>query len=552
MAIIDPTRLINWAPGVRGGIPASRTVLLNVKNAPYNAKGDGTTDDTTAIQNAINAASPGQVVYLPASTYIITSQLAISTPITLRGDGPTNTIINYNGSDSQIDLIYCYTSSSYGTPASIISGFTKGSTSLVLSDASSISVGTIAVIRQNNDPSLVNSTGADGLCSWCGYNQPTSTMTQLAKVTAKNGNTVTLERPFYYTFNASLNPTIQSLASQSGIGLEDFKIWRSNSAARSGHNIYFYNLNNSWIKNVASLMAGHRHVQMQNCYACEVRHCDCRDGWDHSSDHSYGIFLFEYNSENLIEDNIVYACRHSLIFEGGGSGNVFGYNFAAGGHDNPPNDDFLMGDSDCHGSHPYMNLWEGNITSKIAMDNTWGSSSHNTHFRCWVENFSENLRLPTYARWGCDIQQNAHYVNVVGCIIGHPGDTGVQFYPRNTGSDLCSYRLGCFSENTSDTLADPQVAATASLHGNYDFIGQSIIWDPSNSDHLLVSSLYLAQKPNWFGNLAWPPFDPANPTATASRTSIPAGYRYINGVEPPPAGGGNAPAPPQNLRVLAS
>lgn len=58
------------------GIP--HTDWINVKAAPYGAKGDGTTDDTTALQNAINAAAAGQVVYFPKGTYIISSTLTLS------------------------------------------------------------------------------------------------------------------------------------------------------------------------------------------------------------------------------------------------------------------------------------------------------------------------------------------------------------------------------------------------------------------------------------------------------------------------------------------
>lgn len=71
---------------------------LNVKSAAYGAKGDGSTDDTTAIQNAINAAisAGARVVYFPAGTYKISSVLTINTApnsITLLGDGPQASII---------------------------------------------------------------------------------------------------------------------------------------------------------------------------------------------------------------------------------------------------------------------------------------------------------------------------------------------------------------------------------------------------------------------------------------------------------------------------
>jgi len=44
----------------------------------YGAKGDGSTDDTTSIQNAINAASSGGIVFFPAGTYKVSSPININ------------------------------------------------------------------------------------------------------------------------------------------------------------------------------------------------------------------------------------------------------------------------------------------------------------------------------------------------------------------------------------------------------------------------------------------------------------------------------------------
>lgn len=63
--------------------------VYNVKSPTYGALGDGSHDDTVAIQAALNAANAagGGVVYLPAGQYKISAALTMYNRITLRGDG---------------------------------------------------------------------------------------------------------------------------------------------------------------------------------------------------------------------------------------------------------------------------------------------------------------------------------------------------------------------------------------------------------------------------------------------------------------------------------
>lgn|SRR5574341_498384 len=83
------------------------SILFNVKS--YGAKGDGTTDDTTAIQSAINAAQTngGGIVFFPEGIFKFSG---ISFPdsgiqIILKGSGNRNSILNYYGSNTAIDAI---------------------------------------------------------------------------------------------------------------------------------------------------------------------------------------------------------------------------------------------------------------------------------------------------------------------------------------------------------------------------------------------------------------------------------------------------------------
>lgn len=66
------------------------TAFISVKDPTYGAKGDGSTNDLTAIQNAINAAQTagGGIVLVPPGNYNVSGALAISTAgVTVMGIG---------------------------------------------------------------------------------------------------------------------------------------------------------------------------------------------------------------------------------------------------------------------------------------------------------------------------------------------------------------------------------------------------------------------------------------------------------------------------------
>lgn len=70
--------------------------IINVKNAPYNAQGDGVTDDSAAIQAAVNAASarPGSTVYFPIGTYFHSAAISVTNNrTTLRGQNRAQTTL---------------------------------------------------------------------------------------------------------------------------------------------------------------------------------------------------------------------------------------------------------------------------------------------------------------------------------------------------------------------------------------------------------------------------------------------------------------------------
>ena len=86
------------------------------------------------------------------------------------------------------------------------------------------------------------------------------------------------------------------------------------------------------------------------------------------------------------------------------------------------------------------------------------------------------------------------------------------------------------SQGTPGVTVDPQVAATAIRHGNFDYVTNSVVWDPANADHNLPASLYLTSKPAFFGSRTWPW---VNPTGTTKLYSLPARARFDAGAPSP-------------------
>lgn len=78
-------------------VAANAVTAVNVKNSPYNAAGDGATDDTAAIQAALTAAGASGVVYFPAGQYNVSATLTGYVNQQIIGAGANSTILYRTG-----------------------------------------------------------------------------------------------------------------------------------------------------------------------------------------------------------------------------------------------------------------------------------------------------------------------------------------------------------------------------------------------------------------------------------------------------------------------
>lgn len=98
-ALIGTAAVMSSKPAHAAG-SASTEGVFDVRDPAYGAIGDGSTDDTTAIQNAINAAAvSGGTVLLPVGTYRTTGTLSLprNPSVSIAGVHPERTTIQYEG-----------------------------------------------------------------------------------------------------------------------------------------------------------------------------------------------------------------------------------------------------------------------------------------------------------------------------------------------------------------------------------------------------------------------------------------------------------------------
>ncbi len=512
--------------------------------------------------------------------------------VVLRGQGPGNTIINYGDGANIISMGKTYESSSNVTMISVTNSPTKGTNQVTVSSASGISVGSYIVVTELNpsDPAdgnpLINTIGYTGSCSGCGNNLPNNLISQIEKVTAVNGNTLTVEIPLYFDYTNT--PTIFRLPNMiESVGLESLTV---RGTASSGTNLTYKNVNmqscsHCWVHNVeVDNVVDKSAIYLTDVYSSEISNNYLNnDLWtgsvnpsvgsyfavNHNSGADYSMLLEFRASNNLIQNNIIRKARHSTP-QSGCSGNVYGYNYEL---------DAYMGEyhnslpeTQAHAAHPFMNLWEGNVTPNWEFDFAHGSSSHNTMFRNYINMASTNpdTGAPmTGALIAINVAYYSNYENVIGNVFG-PYGSSCTATAYETDADAREvngviYQLGYYDSGGSaspNLTLSAKVGQTILRGGNWDCVTNSVVWNndvPSGSlvssyiaPQALPSSLYLTANPSWFGGAVWPPIDPV---ASTKVNEIPSEICYESG---PKNGATFAPSscyqpaqvlPPTNLVV---
>jgi len=514
--IISSDRITKWEGnvGVPGGIP-HRTEICNTSACNILFSGNVT---AATIQAALNSASSESVVRIPEGKWILNEAIYMVNNVTLRGAGPDKTTLAWTNSGyAHIEFKGV---GNYDPPnyiASWTGGYTKGSTELLLSNTSNLSPGKLMMLDQLDDNSTLVWNGGDEGGSFTPGGNDRHLM-QCVRVTAINGNQVSIDPPLYMNWDVNLSPRAWWwVNSISKAGIEDLKIDGGNHTTT--YNVNFEYAYACWLKNIESSSAVKSHT-----YTFRAKNIEIRDSYFHHTKNyasqSYGVD-FQYASACLAENNLFYSITTPMILGTGASGNVFGYNYAQ----NMRYDASANWLSECmcanHNPHGSMNLFEGNKGTSIYADNIHGSSSHITFLRNVATGWEPGRTSNAYP---IVIDAHNRYMNLVGNILGKAGfHTTYEWYEGiKPGQPI--YVLGYWNtaRNDDDTY-DPIVRGSLLRHGNFDYVNNSVIWDPNIVEERIPNSYYLSSKPAFFGGLDWPAI---GPDITGLVQKIPAQLRY--------------------------
>lgn len=568
-----------------GGIPERTTICASLSPA-----GAGK-DDTKVIQSAIDRCPVGQVVQLGSGTFIINGghYLLLNKGVTLRGEGPgRTTLAKTDGAKPFVAAVSAKPSPLIVVGPSIFSGNADpsgvaASTDLAadaVKSTNSVNVASTAgfsprqivlldeasgaswqpdaqgrgkiwaapdwrVVWKKHDPAIryvdgfepdayPTTPGSAG--SWFSrLDRPTSELKQIASI---SGSTITFTTPIHIAYRTSHAAQLSRYVSRHVVsaGVEDMTL-----AGGDAGNLRFQWAALSWAKNIESTQWHGEGVAISSSFRIELRDFYVHDGaWSQPGGGGYAISLAAGTAETLIENGIAVRANKVIVVRSAGAGSVVGYNYMDMSYINTQGYWIETGINASHmvGSHHV--LFEGNYSHNADSDSTHGNSIYHTFFR----NYLRGVRAPFANQAGgwiddasrsdsgprrcAGLMAYSYWMSFVGNVMGAPDQMDGWVYEGSfTGRKPAIWLLGW--DDVKPYPVDAKVKATTLRHGNFDYVTNSVSWDPSVPNRTLPDSLYLPGRPAFFDagrGYKWPWTDPLGETKVHT---LPAKARYDAG-----------------------
>lgn len=560
---------IDWTQtGIPGGIPSGSWTQ---SGSTITSTGS---DQSSQIQTALNGCGPNHYVLLASGTFVINTDVVVPSNCELRGSGANHTILSVNG--SSLTAPVCLGSCAYNTPGgsplatftTISSGATAGSTSITLASVTGVSTGTYLVIAETNNSAWVTNVGSEGTCTWCdGWTNGTQARGQIVEVEGVAGSVVTIS-PGLYTAYTQSPIAVPFTAEAKFAGARDLQVYSNNTGYTNA--FFMDRCAYCWFRGVESNYTDGNMLEMSWSYRSEVRDSYFSNAYQHGAGTDSDVFIDYKTSASQVVNNIIERGHNSIMLNWGAAGNVVAYNYTEGAYDaggsNWTYDGIVM-----HGAHPQFNLIEGNVSPRYNPDNIWGSSSHNTNFRNWLEGvvlvcnplattrtavtcgspavsfqvaYADAINaLSWYDNFVGDVTGSVRQQNALAYGSGTMTHLGVLVWPTSVvfDGDTTNMMFGYDAHADDGTTPGDNVNpyTTALIYNSYTFSTTAtncvLSGSSSTCSTSLPASFYLSSKPTWWTTgIPWPAIGPdvTGGTGPGGHTSLtasnPAQNCYLN------------------------
>jgi parallel beta-helix repeat protein len=252
----------------------------------FGAKGDGTTDDTIAIQNAIhylNGSSGGTLIF-PKGTYKVTSQLTLCGDLMI--DGCNSTL--YADPAPSITSIF-YTPENWGVTKSLTADGIQGNFTVSVTDTAGLAVGDYVIISEG---SIFGLHANEFLC-----------------IESLTANSVTFNSALTYHYSAASNASIYQMIPLQNLTIRDLIIEYAPTPDITYAGI-FQNIINTKLTNIQISNIYKRGFLIKCSVNVEVESCYLTKGSDPSL---YEGFNIDACSNLIMKDNKLFGFTYGTL-----------------------------------------------------------------------------------------------------------------------------------------------------------------------------------------------------------------------------------------------
>ncbi|MGD1890945.1 MAG: glycosyl hydrolase family 28-related protein [Cyclobacteriaceae bacterium] len=434
----------------------------------FGGDNSGRYDNANILQKALDQTPAGATIYFPSGIYLFKRQINVPSNKVIKGVSPYTTLFRFDLSGRNENLFLIKGARDpYAEFVPVTNPYHRGAVKVDVQDSYLFKEGDDIEIEQENDENIYFVEAHKR--EWAQW-----AVGQLMRVDRVMGSTLHLDRPLSIDYNSDLKIRLSKTRLIKDIKFETFSIERLDNGI--GANFFFTYAANCQISCVRSTMATREHVRINKSRNCTVKGSYFFDAQYHCGGGAgYGILLSDHPNHCLVYNNIFSDLRHSIVVKEGANENVVSYNYsirpkisdgriANKACYNPRYTDFP--DISVHGHYSFMNLFEHNVVHAIHSADNWGPSGPGTTF----------FRNLVESRYGLKISMRSEKQNVIGNVV--PGGIYLEDDPVDTF--IAKNRRGGRKLDTS-------------------------------RDYSLPLSLYLPEKPDFYGEMSWPSIGPYYP-----------------------------------------